>query len=455
MYKRLRIYYLYTALPFAFLLLGAALYRNAIVKTIHSNPHPQINFIIFAIILVGGVLILRIIHRLMQEAQQLSTFTNAQKSGVSAEELQSIALNSDADIAYVLRMLAASTGRTIKHQEQVAIENEVQKLRERLITRNALPQFFSGLLVGMGLLGTFIGLLATLDDIATLISSFSNLDIKTADPIAIFGQMVTKMEAPMHSMGVAFSASMYGLMGSIILSFMMVSVRRCMSEINSMLGSEVAQHIEFSFSQQQQSKSTNTTSSSDSVFRLSEGIAEPLNASDLLAYQRANNLSDSQIQEIIADENKRVQLARALQAESSLDNAYSEDSALTRNMGDLSSGSSRILSRIEERLAESLRIQERALSMEIDDFQKQRADMLRVIAEHTSASQEFKIELQRVGRQMGDLLSIADKNSIEIPNHLIEMKILAKDDAMERQRLLSMMVQMQGELLEVVKSQNK
>lgn len=451
MYKRLRIYYLYTALPFAFLLLGAILYRDAIVKTIHSNPHPQINFIIFAIILVGGVLILRIIHRLMQEAQQLATFTNAQKSGVSPEELQSIALNSDADIAYVLRMLAASTGRNIRHQEQVAIENEVQKLRERLVTRNALPQFFSGLLVGMGLLGTFIGLLATLDDIATLISSFSNLDIKTADPIAIFGQMVTKMEAPMHSMGVAFSASMYGLMGSIILSFMMVSVRRCMSEINSMLGSEVAQHIEFSFSQQQ-TKNTNTTSSPDSVFRLSEGIAEPLSASDLLAYQRANNLSDSEIQALINDENKRVQMSRAIESGTSIENLTLENS-----LGSIesSSGINRTLTRIEERLAESLRIQERALSMEIDDFQKQRADMLRVIAEHTSASQEFRIELQRVGRQMGDLLTIADKNSIEIPNHLIEMKILAKDDAMERQRLLSMMVQMQGELLEVVKNQNK
>ena len=455
MYKRLRIYYIYTALPFALLLLGAFLYRDAIIKTIQSNPHPQINFIIFAIILVGGVLIIRIIRRLMQEAQQLSIFTAAQKNGVSPEELQAIALDSDADISYVLRMIAASTGRTIKHQEQVAIENEVQKLRERLVNRNALPQFFSGLLVGMGLLGTFIGLLATLDDIATLISSFSNLDIKTADPIAIFGQMVTKMEAPMHSMGIAFSASMYGLMGSIILSFMMVSVRRCMSEINSMVGSEVAQHIEFSFGQRQsQSNNAAQTSAPNNIYRLSEGIAEPLTASDLLAYQRANDLSDAEVQAMIADENQRVQLARAVQAQADLEKGINIDDAMTRGIGDGSSGSGRILARIEERLAESLRIQERSLSMEIDDFQKQRADMLRVIAEHTSASQEFRIELQRVGRQMGDLLNIAEKNNIEIPNQLIEMKIHAKDDAMERHRLLSMMVQMQGELVELFKNKN-
>ena len=454
MYKRLRIYYLYTALPFAFLLLGALLYRDAIVKTIQSNPHPQINFIIFAIILVGGVLILRIIHRLMQEAQQLSIFTTAQKNGASAEDLQSIALASEADISYVLRMLAASSGRAIKHQEQVAIENEVQKLRERLVTRNALPQFFSGLLVGMGLLGTFIGLLATLDDIATLISSFSNLDIKTADPIAIFGQMVTKMEAPMHSMGVAFSASMYGLMGSIILSFMMVSVRRCMSEINSMLGSEVAQHIEFSFNQPQQIQNSKKSSTTESILRLSEGIAEPLTASDLLAYQRANNLSDSEIEEIIADENKRVQLARAIQAGTVFETTTLNEGSLAANYID-TSNINRTLTRVEERLAESLRIQERALSLEIDDFQKQRADMLRVISEQTSAAQEFRVELQRVGRQMGDLLNIAEKNSIEIPNQLIELKILARDDASERQRLLGMMIQMQGDLIEAIKNQNK
>lgn len=447
MYKNLRIYYLYAALPFALLLLAAILYRSAIIKTIASNPHPQINYIIFAIILIGGILIMRIIHRLMDEAEQLSIFTEAQKNGASADELKEIALNSNAEMAHVLRMIASSTGHAIMHQEQVAIENEVKKLRERLTARNALPQFFSGLLVGMGLLGTFIGLLATLDDIATLISSFSNLDIKTADPIAIFGQMVTKMEAPMHSMGIAFSASMYGLLGSIILSFMMVSVRRCMGEVTSLLGSEVAQHIEYSFVRQTKNDLEKTLDSS--VFKLSEGIAEPLNASDLLAYQRANNLSDLEMQALLADENERINIARA------------QKNSSTLNIGEYSAGLSlegasetaRTLNRIEERLAESLRIQERALSMEIDDFQKQRADMLRVISEQTSAAQEFKVELQRVGRQMGDLLSIAEKNSTEIPNHLIELKILAKDDTSERQRLMNTIIQMQSELIEAIKSQ--
>ena len=58
MYKRLRIYYLYTVMPFAFLLIAAFIYRTAIVKTIASNPHPQVNYLIFIITLLGGVLII-------------------------------------------------------------------------------------------------------------------------------------------------------------------------------------------------------------------------------------------------------------------------------------------------------------------------------------------------------------------------------------------------------------
>ena len=448
MYKRLRIYYLYTALPFALLLLGATLYHDAIVKTIKSNPHPQINFIIFAIILVGGVLILRIIHRLMQEAQQLSIFTKAQKSGISAEELQNIALNSDADISYVLRMIASSTGRTIRHQEQVAIENETLKFRERLMSRNALPQFFSGLLVGMGLLGTFIGLLATLDDIASLIASFGNLDLKTADPITIFAQLVKRMEAPMHSMGIAFSASMYGLMGSIILSFMMVSVRRCMNEITSLAGSEVAQHIEYSFGRGVDSK----TEQAASILTLPAGT-RPLNPSEILNIQRAQTPAKEEVLEAVVNAQQEILAHRKEEDEASgLLSEFSGEMASGFSLGSSSTTEEiRTLRRIEERLAESLRLQERSLTTEIDDFQKQRADALRVIAEQTAASNDFKAELQRLGRQMSDLLTIAERNSVNIGGNVSELKILHRDGALENQRLLTAMLQLQTELLETMR----
>lgn len=442
MYKRLRIYYLYTSLPFALLLLGALLYRNAIVKTIASNPHPQINYLIFAIILVGGVLIIRIIHRLMYEAKEIAAFRQAQKNGASPSQLQDIALDCEGDVSYVLRMIAASTGRNIAHQEQVALENEVQKLKERLVTRNALPQFFSGLLVGMGLLGTFIGLLATLDDIATLISSFATLDMKTADPIAIFAEMVNKMEAPMHSMGIAFSASMYGLMGSIILSFMMVSVRRCVSEIHSVLGSEVAQHIELSFAanSQGQLQSQNGLAFGGIGIRASS-VSDDKN--DLFPIQNLNTQNNISVNDVSIKDQAADTLAF---------DPYAPANPM--NSANLSEDI-RILRRIEDRLAESLRVQERGLSLEIDDFQKQRADTLRVISEQTESSNDFKTELQRVGRQIGDLLVLSEKNSVEIASNISDMKILMRDSASENQRLLGVMIQQQLELIETLKAKKK
>ena len=93
MYKRLRIYYLYTALPFLMLLLAAGVYHKAIIKTIVSNPHPQVNYLIFAITLVGGVLILLNIGKLMQEGKKLGEFVEAKRAGTSDDDLQELALD--------------------------------------------------------------------------------------------------------------------------------------------------------------------------------------------------------------------------------------------------------------------------------------------------------------------------------------------------------------------------
>ncbi|HQO16798.1 MAG TPA: hypothetical protein PLG02_07530 [Methylotenera sp.] len=424
MYKRLRIYYLYTVLPFAFLLIAAFIYRSAVMKTISSNPHPQINYLIFIITLVGGVLILMSISKLVHEGKQLSDFSDAVRSGADPATLQTKALNYDADIAYVLRMIAASSGRAITHQEQIALESEIEKASKRLSSRNALPSFLSGLLVGLGLLGTFIGLLATLNDIATLISSFGSLDMKTADPIEVFGQMVKRMEAPMHSMGIAFSASMYGLLGSIILGFMMVSVRRCMGEILSILGSEVAQHIEFALSRD------GFAYSKTGIDKLGAGSAEQLTMKKVVSGQKtvAGVVVDGE--GLVAQSIVRKQVAEK-------EAIKNDTSALLESIeeGD-DEEFVRVLRRIEVRLAESSRLQERSLSAEVDDFQKQRADMLRTLAEQAEAMNNFRMELQRVGRQLGSVLGLMEKSNDEIVNLMREMIVRMADDTSETHRLL-------------------
>ncbi len=438
MYKRLRIYYLYTALPFVLLILGAVIYHKAIMKTITSNPHPQVNYMIFAITLVGGVLILLNIGKLMHEAKELAKFAVAKKEGTKVEELVEHALNCDADIAYVLRMMAVTTDRSISHQEQIAIETELHKASSRINSRNAIPQFLGGLLVGMGLLGTFIGLLATLDDIAILISSFGSLDMKTADPIAVFSQMVKRMEAPMHSMGIAFSASMYGLLGSIVLGFMMVSVRRCVSEIMSNLGSEVAQHIEFALA-----KDGFVYSRSGIKGGFSKRPTDALTAKDMMG--GATEVTEKPPVISTAEGASEVNVLAKSNVFSSKNKQYSEfDGELSDEI--------RVLKRIEERIAESSRIQERTISVEIEDFSKQRSETLRVLAENLEASTQFRAELQRVGRQLGDIIRMSDKSTSDINEQVRELKLSTVDGAAETHRLLMALIDIQRNTLEELRA---
>ncbi len=383
MFKQLKIYYILISLPFVLLLTGSAVFFDAIQMTITRNPHPQINYTIFIIILFGGCLILINARQLVKEARTVVDFSRAIHAKIDLDALQEIASKYAGAVACLFQMVASSSGRSISHQEQVAIENELTNARAGLQRRNALPQYLTGLLVGMGLLGTFIGLLATLNDISTLISSFAEIDMKTASPLVVFRTMIERMKAPMQSMGIAFSASMFGLLGSIILGLMMVGIRRLQGDIFSLLHSEVARHIEFA-----------------------------------LSFEPAVSVG------------------------------------LTGGVAVRSGDEYKVLIRIEERLAEAARLQQRKLSSEIDDFQKQRADMLRALTEQTEASNSFRGELQELGRQLGTIVNIMEKGNGEVCNQISELTVHMAGDAKETRKLLAMQVDEQKGLKEILDSYN-
>ncbi len=440
MFKQLRIYYLYVSLPYVLLLLGAAVYFDAIKGTILRNPHPQINYAIFFIILIGGFLIIRSVKRLMSEAVKLKEFSEAIRNKTDLATLQEMAINYNGDISYVLRMIAASGGRSISHQEQTAIERELVKAATRLTKSNALPQFLTGLLVGMGLLGTFIGLLSTLNDISALIGSFADLDMSTANPIEVFRNMIERMKAPMQSMGIAFSASLFGLLGSIVLGLMMVAVRRFQSDIHSLLSSEVAQHIEFALSHEGFTYSKNalklglgqlrgeTVTAKDVVARPTQPIEQQIT----VAATTISGATDAE------ETSTPGQTAPAITTDSLATKSDSQTSQLSKtSQPGLSLGNeAQILLRIEERLSESSRLQQRTLSSELDDFQKQRADMLRTLTEQNEASNNFRSELQRLGRQLATVLNIMEKGNTEVLTQLSELIVHIAADSSETHKLL-------------------
>ena len=93
MFKQLKLYYVIVTLPFALLLIGSAVFFDAIKLTITRNPHPQINYVIFIIVLFGGGLIVLSAHRLIREAKALSDYSKAIRAKTDPATLLSMANN--------------------------------------------------------------------------------------------------------------------------------------------------------------------------------------------------------------------------------------------------------------------------------------------------------------------------------------------------------------------------
>jgi DNA gyrase/topoisomerase IV subunit A len=96
--------------------------------------------------------------------------------------------------------------------------------------------------------------------------------------------------------------------------------------------------------------------------------------------------------------------------------------------------------KIEERLAESARRQQHTITSEMEDFQKQRADMLRTLAEQTEATNNFRSELQQFGRQLGTVFNALGSGNSEVSSQISELIVRMAADAKESHRLLAMQI---------------
>jgi hypothetical protein len=90
-------------------------------------------------------------------------------------------------------------------------------INARLDESRDISRYTIGLLIFLGLLGTFWGLLETVGSIRGVIGGLS---VGSGDMTAVFGKLKSGLEAPLSGMGTAFSSSLFGLAGSLILGFL-------------------------------------------------------------------------------------------------------------------------------------------------------------------------------------------------------------------------------------------
>jgi hypothetical protein len=256
---------IYALLPVIIFMLGMVIYQDAVSKILDDNPHPELIYGIFAFLAFGVILTFSIFYRYAVEQKRLAIFLEEKaiaanapqdtqmvsRRSASAERLKRVAKvagGRDAPIYPIFSLLSMATRRMTIQEGRGAVERELEVYTKRITSWLSMPQFLGGLLIGMGLVGTFIGLLSALDEIALAISGLAGVGAASGtDSSGMFQILIGRLQKPMQSMGIAFSASLFGLMGSIIIGFMMVAVKRCAQEVVAHLRVETYKAVGESF----------------------------------------------------------------------------------------------------------------------------------------------------------------------------------------------------------------
>ena len=170
--------------------------------------NPALNGLILGVLLLGIIYIFRQVVLLIGEETWLEHFRSNQP-GLSAGKAPKL-------LAPMAAMLGARQGRL--SLSTMALQSLLDGIASRLEESRDLSRYLIGLLIFLGLLGTFWGLLQTISSVAGVIGGLS---IGTGgDMSAVFADLKEGLKAPLSGMGTAFSSSLFGLAGSLVLGFL-------------------------------------------------------------------------------------------------------------------------------------------------------------------------------------------------------------------------------------------
>ena len=188
----------------ALVALGAGALYAPLAEAFHANT--LFNSVIIGVLVVGIVVNLRQVFSLERERRWIEEYRQCgpeQRPAIRPRLLASMA-----------RLLLSRRGATIS---ALNMRSLLDALRTRLEESRELSRYLIGLLIFLGLLGTFWGLLATVGSVGRIIG---DMQVDGSDGAAIFEALKQSLEQPLAGMGVAFSSSLFGLAGSLVLGFL-------------------------------------------------------------------------------------------------------------------------------------------------------------------------------------------------------------------------------------------
>ena len=192
---------------------GVALFWTRLSDAFFGNV--ILNSIIIGLTVVGSLYIIRQVWTLRNEVRWIELLKERQ-IGITGTDLTDPAkVPKPRLLAPMAAMMGSNDGSRLS-LSAVSLRTLLDGLHSRIEESQDLSRYLIGLLVFLGLLGTFWGLLITVDGIAAAIGG---LTIAGDDPKALFNDLRSGLEAPLGGMGTAFSSSLFGLAGSLFLGF--------------------------------------------------------------------------------------------------------------------------------------------------------------------------------------------------------------------------------------------
>lgn len=185
-------------------LIMTVLYKQ-IVLAFFANP--GLNALIGAVLAIGIILSFRQVIRLYPEVSWVNSF-RISDPGLALDRRPTLL----APMAAILG--GERTGRMTISQQ--TMRHLLDSIATRLDESRDISRYMTGLLVFLGLLGTFWGLIETVGSVGKVIEGLK----VGGDAGSLFDTLKEGLAAPLAGMGISFSSSLFGLAGSLILGFL-------------------------------------------------------------------------------------------------------------------------------------------------------------------------------------------------------------------------------------------
>ncbi len=172
-----------------------------------------LNGLIVGILLLGIIYNFRQVSRLYPEVAWIEEFRRSLDKDGSHPSVQKPVSNPQ----LLAPMAAMISNRNSLSLSAMSLRSLLDGIGARLDESRDLSRYTIGLLIFLGLLGTFWGLLETVGSISDVIGGLS---VESGDSAAVFSSLKQGLETPLSGMATAFSSSLFGLAGSLVLGFL-------------------------------------------------------------------------------------------------------------------------------------------------------------------------------------------------------------------------------------------